>query len=107
MVQPGQDLGYLRGGRELVAVVGDGLPERDDVAVGDDGLVDVDDADCGVIDRLQPAGDGDTAADGDDVGAWTGDPDDHRSPEVVDGVGAQPQQTGTVGIQADAGAGLL
>ena len=59
MVQPGQDRGDLGGARELVAVIGDGLPEGDHVAVGDDWLVDVDGADCGVIGGLQPAGDGD------------------------------------------------
>jgi hypothetical protein len=48
-MQPGQDGGDLGGGRELVAVVGDGLPEGDDVPVSDDGLVDVDHADREVI----------------------------------------------------------
>jgi hypothetical protein len=106
-VQPGQDRGDLGGGRELVAVVGDGIPECDDLPVGDDGLVDVDDADRGVIGRLQPSGDGDAALDGDDVGVRAGDPDDHRSLEVVNRVGTQSEETGTVRIEADIGAALL
>ena len=96
-MQPGQDGGDLGGARELGAVVGDGLPERDEVAVGDDRLVDVDGADRGVVRGLQPAGDGDGATDRGDVGAGAGDPDDHRGLEVVDRVGAQSQQAGTFG----------
>jgi len=62
---------------------------------------------AGVIGCLQPPGDGDAAADGDDIGARPGDSGDHRRLEVVDSVGTQTQQTGAVRVQADDGAGLL
>jgi hypothetical protein len=56
-----QDGGDLGSARELIAVIGDGPPERDDVAVGDDWLIDVNSADCRIIGGFQPTGDGDGA----------------------------------------------
>jgi hypothetical protein len=58
-VEPCYDLGDFRDCRVLAAVVGDGLPEGDGVAAGNDGLVNADGAYGRIVRRLEPAGDGD------------------------------------------------
>jgi hypothetical protein len=48
------DLGNFCDCRVLAAVVGDGLPEGDGMAVGNDGLVNADGADGRIVRRMEP-----------------------------------------------------
>ena len=102
-----QDLGDLGDAGVLVAVVGDGFPEGDDVPVDDDRLIDIHHAHGRVVDGLQPPGDGYCPADLIGVSAGTGDPGDDGGLQPVDRVGADPQQAGTVGIDPGDRAGPL
>ncbi len=56
-VQLDQDLSDLANARVLVPVVGHGLPERNCMAIDNDGLVNVDGADTRISGRLQPSSD--------------------------------------------------
>jgi len=74
---------------------------------GHNRLIDVHHADGRVVHGLQPAGDRYCLAHLTGIGAGTGDPGDDGSLQPVDGIGADPQQAGTGGIDPGDGAGPL
>lgn len=79
--------------RVLTAIVGDGVPEGDGVAVDNDRLVNVDGPHSRIIGRLKPPGDGDCPPRGLRVGVRARYPCDNRGGKPVDRIRAEPQQS--------------
>ena len=68
--------------------------------IDDDGLVDVDRSDRGIVDRLQPTGDSNGSPRLVDRGATARDAGDHGSRQAIDGVRADAQQSRTVRVES-------
>jgi hypothetical protein len=79
-------VGAHRWNSRSAAVIVDGLPERDQVSVHVQWLVDVEDTDGGIVDGLQPPGDRYGADGVVKVCSGAGDPGDDRGREAVDRV---------------------